>query len=163
MGFLKKLLGVVEEDALENDDIAAGSSEIETLRQKVHEARMPPGVESIALREVEKLTKTDSSAAEYMIGINYIEYLSSLPWNTQTEDNLDIQHAKEILDNEHYGLADIKERILEYLAVRTMKLSYSHKLLVVDDDENARRNMEPMTTSHPKSLHMDSVGPGLLI
>lgn len=59
-----------------------------------------------------------------------------------TEDNLDIRRAKKILDEEHYGLTDIKERILEYLAVRTMRLSYSYRLLVVDDDKTARRNLE---------------------
>jgi len=142
MGFFKKLLGVVEENTAASDEASACPSEIDAARQKVLDARMPPEVENIVLREVEKLTKTDASATEYTIGINYIEYLSSLPWNSQTEDNLDIAHAKEILDNEHYGLQDIKERILEYLAVRTMRLSCSHKLLVVDDDETARHNME---------------------
>jgi ATP-dependent Lon protease len=152
MGFFKKLLGVVEEDTTESNGASACPSEIDALQQKVVDARMPPEVESIALREVEKLTKTDSSATEYTIGINYIEYLSSLPWNCLTEDNLDIQHAKEILDNEHYGLQDIKERILEYLAVRTMRLSYSHKLLVVDDDKSARLNMEHVLAKEGYSI-----------
>jgi len=146
MGFFKKLLGVVEEESPANDNAGACSSEIHELRQKVLDARMPPKVENVALKEIEKLTKTDSSATEYTIGINYLDYLVSLPWNSMTEDNLDITHAKEILDNEHYGLADIKERILEYLAVRTMKLSCSPKLLVVDDDKTARRNMEHVLT-----------------
>jgi len=142
MGFFRKILGIEEEDAQEHDAALEDLSEIDKLRAAVLAARMPPKVESVALREVDKLVKTDPSATEYTIGITYIEYLASLPWNSVTEDNLDIKHAGEILDREHYGLTDIKERILEYLAVRTMKLSYSHKVLLVDDDRIARKNME---------------------
>lgn len=138
MGFFKKWH---EQEEVE-EKYEEEPSEIGKLRQTVLEAKMPPEVEKVALREVEKLDKTNSSATEYTIGVNYIEYLTSLPWNSMTEDNLDIGHAKEILDNEHFGLTDVKERILEYLAVRTMRLTYSHKLLLVDDDDTARNNME---------------------
>lgn len=118
------------------------SSEVDELRDTVLCAKMPFRVEKVALKEVEKLGKTNSSATEYTIGINYIEYLTSLPWNAMTEDKLDIRRAKQILDEKHYGLAEIKERILEHLAVRIMRLSHSNKVLVVDDDETARHNLK---------------------
>ena len=118
------------------------SSDIDKLRETVLSVDMPPLVKKAALREVEKLTKTNTSATEYTIGTNYIEYLTSLPWNTFTEDNLDIDRAQKILDEDHYGLQDIKERILEYLAIRILKLSCRHNVLLADDDETARRNLE---------------------
>ena len=118
------------------------SSDIDKLRETVLRVDMPPLVKKAALREVEKLTKTNTSATEYTIGTNYIEYLTSLPWNTFTEDNLDIDRAQKILDEDHYGLHDIKERILEYLAVRILKLSCRHNVLLADDDVTARRNLE---------------------
>jgi ATP-dependent Lon protease len=118
------------------------SSDIDKLRETVLRVDMPPLIRKAALREVEKLTKTNTSATEYTIGTNYIEYLTSLPWNTFTEDNLDIDRAQKILDEDHYGLQDIKERILEYLAVRILKLSCRHNVLLADDDETARRNLE---------------------
>ena len=118
------------------------SSELDKLRETVLRIDMPPLIKKAALREVEKLTKTNTSATEYTIGTNYIEYLTSLPWNTFTEDNLDIDRAQKILDEDHYGLHDIKERILEYLAVRILKLSCRHNVLLADDDVTARRNLE---------------------
>lgn len=125
------------------DEAAAPAevSELEVVRQSVVEARMPAEVEGIAFKELERLTRTHASATEYTIGLNYLEYLISLPWNTLTRDNLDIDHAKSILDEAHYGLDDIKERVLEYLAVRKLKLASGHRILVVDDEEIARRNL----------------------
>ena len=116
--------------------------EAEALRQAVDDAHMPEIVEKVALKEIERLLKMGPSSADYTIGINYIDYLVSLPWNKMTEDYLDIQNAKSILDEEHYGLGDIKDRILEYLAVRILKASHRHKILVVDDEKMTRRNLE---------------------
>lgn len=118
------------------------SPEMEKLRASVLQSEMPPLVEKAALKEIEKLEKTNCNTAEYSIGVNYIEYLTSLPWNTLTEDNLDISHAQRILDEDHYGLDDVKERIMEYLAVRILKLSCRHNVLLVDDDETARLNLQ---------------------
>ena len=89
------------------------------LRAAVDKAHLPEAVLSVALKELEKLEKTDPSAAEYSIGITYIDYLISLPWNRSTNDNLDIERAERILENSHYGLSHVKERVLEYLAART--------------------------------------------
>ena len=117
-------------------------SEIEDLRETLQKANMPEQVQKVAFRELEKLAKTNPSSAEYTIGTNYIEYLASLPWNTTTPDNLDITRAEAILEEDHYGLREIKDRILEYLAVRVLKSSRKYRILVVDDEKTTRMNLE---------------------
>jgi ATP-dependent Lon protease len=108
----------------------------------VLKAKMQPSAEGYALKELQKLEKTPSDAAEYAIAIRYLEYLVSLPWNVLTEDNLDLKHAEFVLNREHAGLAHVKERILEYLAVRALKIHRAFRALVVDDEEIARTNVE---------------------
>lgn len=140
MGFFDKWQGPAQESEQQE------GSETDRLRDNILKANMPYRVQEVAIKEVEKLVNTNPSATEYTIGINYIDYLISLPWNEMTGDNMDIVHAKKILDEEHYGLEDIKKRILEYLAVRIMKLSGKQKVLVVDDEETACRNIEHILT-----------------
>ncbi len=115
--------------------------EIEELRQAVLSIHMPEAVEKIVLKEVDRLFKTSPASAEYTIGVNYLDYLTTLPWNRFTEDNLDMARAEAILDKDHYGLEEIKERILEHLAVRLMKLSVKNRILVVDDEKMTRMNL----------------------
>ncbi|MGO9118696.1 MAG: endopeptidase La [Desulfomonilaceae bacterium] len=112
------------------------------LRAAVEKAHLPEAVLSVASKELEKLEKTDPSAAEYSIGITYIDYLISLPWNRSTNDNLDIERAEGILENRHYGLSHVKERVLEYLAARTLRSMRKFRVLVVDDEEMARANIQ---------------------
>ncbi|UCF02568.1 MAG: endopeptidase La [Deltaproteobacteria bacterium] len=116
--------------------------ELEELRQEVLGAQMPESVEAVALRELEKLEKTPVEAAEYTIGINHLEYLVSLPWSVHTKDNLDLSRAERVLNEQHAGLHQVKARILEYLAVRTLKLQRKPRLMVVDDEEIARTNLQ---------------------
>ncbi len=134
-------------------------SDIDELRQVVEDAKMPPQVENVALKETEKLSKMSPSTAEYTIGINYIEYLVSLPWNSMTEDNLDIDRAERILNEAHYGLAKIKDRILEHLAVRILKSSERHKILVVDDEKMARLNLEYVFNK--EGYHVETAASGV--
>ena len=117
-------------------------SEIDELKEEVQKAKMPEPVEKVAYKEIERLIKTSPSSAEYTIGINYIDYLVSLPWNKMTDDNLDINRAESILNEDHFGLANIKDRILEHLSVRVLKMSSQHKILVVDDEKITRQNLE---------------------
>jgi len=117
-------------------------SELEELKEEVRKAKMSVPVEKVAYKEIERLTKTSPSSAEYTIGINYIDYLVSLPWNKMTDDNLDIKRAESILNEDHFGLAKIKDRILEHLSVRVLKMSRRHKILVVDDEKITRQNLE---------------------
>ena len=118
------------------------AQELVDLRAAVQKARLPEAVAAVAMKELERLEKTDPSVAEYSIGLNYLDYLISLPWNRFTEDNLDLKRAERLLESQHYGLKHVKERILEYLAVRTLCSIQTSQVLVVDDEEIARTNLE---------------------
>ena len=133
-------------------------SEIDELKQILGNANLPPQVEKVARKEIEKLSKTSPSAAEYTIGINYIEYLVSLPWNSMTEDNLDIERAEHILNEAHYGLPKIKDRILEHLAVKILKSSEQHRILVVDDEKMTRMNLEYVFNKEGYQVHTAANG-----
>jgi ATP-dependent Lon protease len=115
---------------------------IEDLRQMIISSKMPLHAQQIADKEVEMLSKTSPNVAEYSIGLAYIDYLVSLPWSKKTEDNLDLDSAERILDGRHYGLNKVKERILEHLAVKILVTNKRPRILVVDDEEIARKNLE---------------------
>ena len=95
-------------------------AELEELRRQIDEAQMTPEARRAADREMERLARMPQAAAEYSVVRNYLDYLIAMPWTKTTEDNLDIAHAERILDEEHYGLEDVKERVLDYLAVRKL-------------------------------------------
>lgn len=102
------------EDALgeggEDEDIAE-------LRQQLKDAELPEGIQTEVDRELKRLSRMSANAADYQVARAYLELVAELPWHTKTEDNLDLGHAQSILDDDHYGLDDVKERILESLAV----------------------------------------------
>jgi len=133
MGFFRKMT---------EEEPPKPAQELVELRAAVQKAQLPESVAAIAAKELERLDKTDASVAEYTIGINYLDYLISLPWNRFTDDNLDLKRAERILESQHYGLPHVKERILEYLAVRTLCSVQTSQILVVDDEEIARTNLE---------------------
>ncbi|HHT84421.1 MAG: endopeptidase La [Bacillota bacterium] len=101
-------------------DRGDGPSEAEEFRQKIEKAGLPDDAKERALREVARLEKMPQASAEAVVVRTYLEWLVSLPWNVLTEDTIDIEHAKKILDQDHYGLDEPKERILEYLAIRKL-------------------------------------------
>jgi len=115
---------------------------IQGLRDKIPSAGMPQNIEKIAYQEIDVLSQIGPSSAEYAIGITYVDYLVTMPWNRRTEDNLDIGRAERILNEEHFGLARTKERILEHLAVKSLRMNKKPRILVVDDEEIARKNLE---------------------
>jgi ATP-dependent Lon protease len=133
MGFFRKIT---------EEEHPKPAQELVELGAAVQKAQLPEAVAAIAAKELERLDKTDASVAEYTIGINYLDYLISLPWNRFTEDNLDLKRAERILESQHFGLHHVKERILEYLAVRTLCSIQTSQILVVDDEEIARTNLE---------------------
>jgi ATP-dependent Lon protease len=94
---------------------------IETLRAKIAEAGMPEGVREQAERELGRLERTSEQSPEYGWIRTYLDWMTELPWNVRTEDNLDIADARRILDEDHEGLGDVKDRIVEYLAVRKLR------------------------------------------
>jgi ATP-dependent Lon protease len=117
--FLREQLKAIKKELGEEDE---QSLEVEEYRRKIAEAGMPEEVEKEAKRELDRLAKMPTAAAEYSVIKTYLDWLTDLPWNVATEDNLDIARARHILDEDHYDLQEIKERILEYLAVRKMRL-----------------------------------------
>jgi ATP-dependent Lon protease len=123
------------------------------LRAAVEKVRLPADVVPVALKELERLEKTDPSAAEYSIGLTYLDYLISLPWRRSTDDNLDIDRAERVLESQHYGLPQVKERVLEYLAVRTLRNTRTFSILAVDDEEIARTNIRHVLTKQGHEVH----------
>ncbi len=123
------------------DEPAAPESDLAQLRASIKK-QLPENIACIALKELDRLDKTDPSIPEYGIGLSYIEFLISLPWTQTTDDNLDIRRAEEIFTSQHYGLAQVKDRILEFLAVRILFNIRSFHVLVVDDEDIARTNLE---------------------
>lgn len=116
--------------------------ELDSLRQALKQARLPEAAAQVALRELEKLEKTDPTLPEYAIGLSYLDLLLSLPWERSTPDNLNLRHVEAVLHEQHYGLLPVKERILEYLAGRMLCSLQPSRVLVVDDEEIARTNLE---------------------
>jgi len=90
---------------------------IEELRQQISSIGMPREVQKIANQELDILCKISPSSAEYTIGLTYIDYLVTMPWNKKTDDNLDIGRAERILEEDHYGLQKTKERVLEPIEI----------------------------------------------
>ena len=115
---------------------------IEDYRQRIASAHMPSHVQQLAERELDMLSKTNPAAAEYSIGLTYIEYLVSLPWLKRTPDNLNLERAERILNERHYGLREVKERIIEHLAVKILVMNRKPTVLIVDDEAVARTNLE---------------------
>jgi ATP-dependent Lon protease len=117
--FLREQLKAIRKELGETDE---QSLEVEEYRSKIARAGMPEEAEKEALRELSRMEKMPPQAAEYSVIKTYLDWLTDMPWQVSTEDQLDIAHAREVLDQDHYDLEDIKERILEYLAVRKLKL-----------------------------------------
>jgi len=113
----------------------------EELGRKIAASGMPDHVRKVALEELEAIARISPSSAEYTIGITYVDYLITLPWDKKTEDNLDLCRAERILNEDHFGLMRTKERILEHLAVRVLRSKARPRVLIVDDEEIARKNL----------------------
>ncbi len=116
--FLREQLKAIQ---TELGEASEQQMEVEEFRRKIDEAGMPEEAEKEARRELDRLSKLPTAAAEYGVIRTYLDWLVSLPWQQQTQDNLDIANARKVLDEDHYDLDEIKERILEYLAVRKLK------------------------------------------
>ncbi|MFZ3588361.1 endopeptidase La [Bacillus sp. DJP31] len=105
------------------------TGEVSTLKDKIEQAGMPESVKETALKELERYEKIPASSAESAVIRNYIEWLLSLPWTNATEDTLDLKRSESILDEDHYGLEKVKERVLEYLAVQKLTQSLKGPIL----------------------------------
>lgn len=116
--YLRQQLKAIQKELGEVDE---KTKEVEELREKIKEAGMPEQVEEVALKEVSKLERIPPGMPEYTVVRNYIDWLLSIPWSRETKDNLDLKRAQKILDDDHFDLERVKNRILEFLAVRTLK------------------------------------------
>lgn len=115
--YLREQMKAIQKELGDRED---RTSEVEEFRKKIEELDMPEEMRDKALREVERLEKMPPMAAEAVVVRNYLEWITALPWGAYTEDRLDLAEAERILDEDHYGLTKVKERILEYLAIRQM-------------------------------------------
>jgi ATP-dependent Lon protease len=124
--FLRENLKAIQKELGEAGEI---STEVEEIRQQIVEARMPQEALKAAEKELKRLEKMHPSSAEYTVSRTYLDWLVSLPWSKNTQDNLDIKRAQQILDEDHYDLEKVKDRILEYLAVRKLKTDMKGPIL----------------------------------
>ena len=115
--YLREQLKAIQSELGQAD---ARTTEIERLTEKVEKAQMPESAAKAAAREIERMSVIPQASPEYSVALDYVEWLTSLPWSVKTEDNLDLDHAEKILNADHYGLEKIKRRILEFLAVRKL-------------------------------------------
>jgi ATP-dependent Lon protease len=124
--FLREQLKAIQQELGEGDEQQA---EINELRQQIAEKNLPEEIRKAVDREVARLEKLPPAAAEYGVIRTYVDWILSLPWTETTEDNLDLDRARKILDEDHYDLEKVKERILEYLAVSKLKNDLSGPIL----------------------------------
>ena len=124
--FLREQLKAIQTELGEADDLLL---EVEEIRQEIDTAKMPEKARVVAEKELNRLSKMHASSPESAVSRNYLDWLVNLPWDVSAEDELNISHAKQVLDEDHYDLEKVKDRILEYLAVRMLKQNMKGPIL----------------------------------
>ncbi|HZH92797.1 MAG TPA: endopeptidase La, partial [Tissierellaceae bacterium] len=124
--YLKEQLKAIQKELGEDDTF---SSEMEEYASKIKKLKMPKEVREKALKEVDRLAKMSPHSAEVGVIRTYLDWIVDLPWDKETKEKIDIKKAREILDNDHYGLMDVKERILEFIAIRKLTNSIKGPIL----------------------------------
>jgi ATP-dependent Lon protease len=115
--FLRQQLKAIQDELGEGDEVQA---EVNELRQQLEALNLPDEVSKQVERELGRLERLQPAMAEYGVVRNYLEWIASLPWDNSTEDDLDLAHARKVLDEDHYDIEQVKDRILEFLAVRSL-------------------------------------------
>ena len=117
--YLREQMKAIKRELGEEED--ERTTEVNELRERLEEANLPEEAKKVAEKELDRLAKIPPAAAEYTVSRTYLDWLIELPWSKQTDDNLDVKYARQVLDEDHYNLEKVKKRILEYLAVRQLK------------------------------------------
>ena len=133
--FLREQMKAIQRELAEGDE---QSVDVEDFRKKLAEVGLPDEARKEGERELDRLARLSVASAEYGVIRTYLDWLTSMPWSKRTDDDLDIAHARDILNQDHYGLEDIKERILEFLAVRKMRAERAEELQEVYSDKVRR-------------------------
>ena len=115
--YLREQMKAIKKELGEDE----GTVEVKELEDKIKAAKMPEESEKVAMKELDRLSRIPTQSPEYNVSRTYIEWLADLPWSDSTEDRIDLKEALKILDEDHYGLDKVKQRIIEYLAVRNLK------------------------------------------
>jgi len=116
--YLRQQLKAIKEEL---GELGEEEEELDELAERLKKAGLPPEVEKVAQKELNRLKSIPTASSEYTVARTYLDWIADLPWSKRSDDNLDIENARGILDTDHYGLQKIKKRILEYLAVRKLK------------------------------------------
>ncbi len=116
--YLREQLKAIQRELGDGDD---RTREVDEFRQRIDEAKLPDDVKEVAERELDRLSAMSPASAEFTVARTYLDWLVSLPWTKATEDKIDLRESRTILDEDHYDLEKVKDRILEYLAVRKRK------------------------------------------
>lgn len=116
--YLRQQMKAIQQELGDTDDT---NIEIEEYREKIEQCNMPQEAKNEAERELKRLSRMHPSSSEYTVASTYLDWITAIPWNEASKDNLDIKAAKKILDDDHFGLEKPKKRIIEYLAVRKLK------------------------------------------
>ncbi|UCG53826.1 MAG: endopeptidase La [Candidatus Latescibacterota bacterium] len=124
--YLRQQLRAIKRELGEEDD---RTLEVDEIRNKIAEARLSDEARAVAEKELDRLQKMSPGAAEYTVSKTYLDWILELPWETFTTDNLDIEAAERVLNEDHYDLDDVKERILEFLSVKKLKESMKGSIL----------------------------------
>jgi len=124
--YLKEQLKAIQKELGEEDDISA---DVEGYKSKIDKLKMPKEVKEKALKEVDRLIKTSPHSAEVGVIRTYLDWIVELPWDNETKEKIDIKKARNILDEDHFGLPDVKERILEFIAIRKLTNSMKGPIL----------------------------------
>jgi ATP-dependent Lon protease len=148
--FLRQQLKAIQKELGEGEE----GSEAEVYRRKIEEANLPEEARQEAERELDRLAQMTPQSAEAGVIKTYLDWLTDLPWNDLSEDNLELVHAEQVLDEDHYGLEKVKERILEFLAVRKLRLERG----VEDDNDHNGRSAAILAFVGPPGVGKTSLG-----
>lgn len=147
-----------ESERQHSSEAAEAPDVLEQLRERLESAALPEDVQAAASKELDRLVRTDPAHGEYTVGISYLEFILDLPWRKSIRERLDLPEAAAVLEQEHFGLTDVKQRVLDHLAATIMSKKAGARVLVVDDEGISRDNMAHVLTKDGHDVETASDG-----